>query len=644
MDTTVEHHDQQFLDDDRVRAVGVSAAAILKDGLSWIERRKEVVTVLDEVLIRRCVSVEFHLRRDATPILPADTDVERESMEVGAGGVIDPERGDLFGAPIFVLPKNPSGMMGFDLGDECGRSLRLFARYDNARISAEVLVELARQVLVDEQLASGLEARLRAIATAPADVGELEVAALVGPAVGEAHGDRARRGVRTRSAEIWKDGGEGRLGQIRVPGKHERPQPDDETSSGESPAADEPTQEQRLFADPGFVRWLRTFAHSSLVVVPFRSRTPTRKLVKLTFHERAMSDRPWLARLGWAPYQLVIDAPLVSARSFHLEASAPPGLQIVAAAHAVAGSDDVVTSPGPGPHLHLYRDWSERAGGGTTVLSLRPVPSGIVGGAPLAALGVSAVLGASAFAVEGLAGSTDGPTLLLLLPGLIASYLARPDRHGLTARMHSGARVMLTIAAVLAFIGAALVTLGGEPLPLVELGPERTAIVEAREAVFRPWLWALFALSLVPVVALLVARATGEVQSWGWRMRAEPVVVSRDVPEKEFTTSGVLEQLAEQHGYETHAIVPPRPLDGDHEPPVEFADSGGRGTWVLTVQSFHARDGRPARIEIKSRYEPAPWWPCRPSRRQRQRETARLKQLMTALTSIPLAPTSGGAS
>lgn len=620
MNTVAVDSDLRFLGPDRIGLIGQQAAEMLMGGLGWIERRKEVVSVLDEVMLRRCISVEFRLTRSVRPIPTAPPNL----VENGSAGSCSGGRGEaqLYGAPVYVLPKNPSGMMAFDLTDEAGSSLRLFGREDNAQISAAVIVAMAQMALeevdADLSLSSELAAALRRVALAPADDGERLAVALLGPVVGEHRRERALRGVRTFFADLWRRGDEVPSGQTTID--------DAFVVSGEAAR-----QQLKLLADRRrFAWWLRTFAHSSLVVVPFRAANPGRKLVKLTFHERSVSDKQWGARLGWAPHRLVIDAPFVSARSFHFEASAPPGLQIFDAAHAVAGTDELETSSGPAPHVHLYRSRAERSGGGTAVLSLRTSFNGLAVGALPAALGVSVALLACALTARGIAGSSGDPTLLLLLPGLIATYVARPDVHGLTTRMLSGVRLMLIAAAVLAYGGAALVVLGGEPLP--PIAPDRDAIIAGREVIFSRWLWVLFWLSLVPVAVLSVAWVTSLLQLWGWHMRLGLITVGRDV------SSGVLmddESLTDAAAARRYERLPhPGPGDGEHDLATEFYDSVVRGTWVLTVRMIAAPDGGLPQLRATSRYEPAPWWPFQATRRQCTAEVRRVTEMLDELAGV----------
>ena len=117
---------QRFLKNTRIEEIGRLIAPMISGGLSWIERRKESVRLLDDTALRRQISVDFSLRSSVEPLLREDEEAQ------------DP----LFCAPIFVLPKSPANFRSFDLCDEDDHSLFLISRDDNAKISGEALIAL----------------------------------------------------------------------------------------------------------------------------------------------------------------------------------------------------------------------------------------------------------------------------------------------------------------------------------------------------------------------------------------------------------------------------------------------------------------------------------------------------------------------
>jgi hypothetical protein len=366
----------------------------------------------------------------------------------------------LFCAPVFVLPKSPANFRSFDLCDEDNHSLFLIAREDNARISAEALIALVKE---NSQLGSGeglppeLERELRRVAEWEAGKAEHIAKRLIasnGPWSAELAGIRS-----------------------------------DERLSG----------------------WLETFAHSSVVVVLYRSPGPRRKLVKLTFEEPITTKQRRLTRLGWASYQVIIDSPRIEARSFHFEAEAPSGLRISSAELTDSEKEEPIRETGFMKRIHLYHKAAQRAGAGTAVLALDVAGPGFVSGAMLASLlTISALVGCAIRAPEIASNSTSAPALLLVLPGLIASYVARPDLHALTTRLLSFARQLLLGIALCAYLAAARVALAGAK-------PQTDDEISSQAGSLGCWLWVLSVVAGVLFVGLLVTwlRGTGVRRPFG---------------------------------------------------------------------------------------------------------------------------------
>jgi hypothetical protein len=427
-----ESEAQRFLTPTRIEDIAERIEPLICDNLSWLDRRTERVEILDETALRRQISVDFSLRSStARPLLEAREEDQGQQ---------------LWCAPVFVLPKAPANLMGFDLEDEDGHALSLIGRLDNARISAAVLVRMARRVLGEQGLSlpKGLEIELRRVAEA----------------------DDAAAGVqlarRLERASSW----EPELGLLK--------------------------------ADTRFAWWLSTLAHSSILAALFRSAGTRRKLVKLRFEQPLATERRWLTSLGWEPFRVGIDSPLIEARRYHLEAEAPPGLRITEASLSDDEATEPVSDSGFLRRVHLYRDRAQMAGAGTAVLWLRVSGLGFVGGAPLAAgLASGALIACFLNAREIAANPTSAPALLLVLPGLIATYIGRPDQHALTTRLLAVARRLLLLSALLAYIAAAKVALAGG----AERDPEK---LDARTENLEVWLGVLSLGSLFLLAALSV--------------------------------------------------------------------------------------------------------------------------------------------
>ena len=495
---------QRFLTAERVEKIGRLIEPLISQDLSWIDRRKQTVEILDDTALRRQISVDFSLRRSARPLLEAGKDDDTS----------------LFCAPVYVLPKAPANLMAFDLEDEGGNALSLIGREDNARISSAVLARMARRILQEHKkdLPNGLDQELRRIAQADAAAGTECVRRVLNPA-----------------GTPWE-------AELKVVG-----------------------------ADDRFVWWLRTLGHSSIVAVLYRARRPGRKLVKLRFEQPIASEQRRLARLGWSSYRVGIDSPLIEARRFHLEAQSPPGLRITKARFTDDGSQVAIGDSGFLRRVHLYRPGAERAGAGTAVLWLRVSGQGFIGGAPLAAGLVTLALTACwASAREIATNPTSAPALLVVLPGLIATYIGRADQHALTTRLLSTARRLLLFAALLAYTGAAKIALGG--------GPATGPALDERMSSLRLWLGVLALASLLPLIGLGITWLQGRVgmRSLWLPARVEESRFVAAAPERVFETLRDLDEPG---------LVPPDYdlADQDDGRRLHFVRTQWHGDWVLTI-------------------------------------------------------------
>ena len=217
-----------------------------------------------------------------------------------------------------------------------------------------------------------------------------------------------------------------------------------------------------LSAHERFRWWLFTLSHSSIIMVPI-AENGERSIIKMGYQEPIHYEIPWRTSLGWRPYSLHVDSSFVGGCSYHFEAHSPAGLRIDGS--SLASDRPTVRDEGMLRRTHLYLPDSARGGAATAVLALRVAGSGFVRDAWLAgflvALAIAACINWAENIVEN---STSAPALLLVLPGLIATYLGRPDRHGLTQRLLTWHRRTLMLLAFLAYGTAARVALaGGKP-------------------------------------------------------------------------------------------------------------------------------------------------------------------------------------
>jgi hypothetical protein len=492
---------QRFLTNKRIEDIGRLVAPLIRDDLSWLERRKEKVEVLDDSTLQRHVSVDFSLRGATEPLL--------------ANGSGD----SLYCAPVYVLPKAPANLMSFHLRDESGQALTLINRQDNAQISAAALKTMAATVLetAKRDLPVGLAREITRITGAEAEKGQELAARLV-----------------SKHPPAWKD-------ELAILGKDDR-----------------------------FRWWLQTLAHSSLVVVLFRAPSPRRKLVKLSFEQPIATKQRWQTLLGWLPYQVGVDSSLIEARSFHFEAHSPPGLRISKASLSDDSGDDPIAEAGFLRRVHLYKSDARTAGAGTAVLWLTVGGPGFVSGALSATALTTVALTTCLFAAgEIAANSTSAPALLLALPALIASYVARPDQHALTTKMLAAVRWLLLSSALLAYAAAAWVTFTGH-------GSSAQAAVDERTGDLQLGLGIAAALSLIPLTSIAITWIRNRRQALG------QLTLDGHCFDSCFVAAGARDTytyLTPPHEFADYELV-------DHnkqENQLVYLRDHWHGTWIVTI-------------------------------------------------------------
>ena len=470
-----------------------------------------------------------------------------------------PER--LYCAPAFALPKAPANLMAFDLTDETGRSLHLISRMDNARISGVALCCMARRVLQAAQMdvPTNLTDELDRIAQAGADEGE----------------QRARR-LQASPDQAYAE------------------------------------QTAVLQQDERFTWWLSTFAHSSIVAVLFRATKPRRKIIKLTFEQPIESELRLRTSLGWDPYSVWVDSPLIEARTFHFEAEAPHGLRILEARLSDDGDADAVIDRGSLRRIHLYRENAVTAGAGTSLMRIR-VSASFAGGAVLAAaLTALAIVACSIFANVIAMNPTSAPALLLFTPGFIATYIARPEPHPLTARLLSSARWLLIGAAFLAFVAAATVVLSGAPV-------HSEVAVQERTESLRLWLVPLAALAIGVSVALSITFVRGH---WPVELRR-----SGGYSDRRFMAAP---NNRVANYLKAGSLVPAGYKLVDDAGEIVFVRRPWHGDWVLVVSLCAAEQGDGCWVELENTYTSRgggiwPRWLGKKDRRVAQEFTAALQ-------------------
>lgn len=228
------------------------------------------------------------------------------------------------------------------------------------------------------------------------------------------------------------------------------------------------------------------------VVNAFVSGEPGKAPTEVTFRHRpvgALAPNPHrplkprsrlLISLGWAPDKMLFFAPAVGqARSYHVEFEGPEGLQITRAdirsAPALTATAPQHPAPGGpmpprrpaaferkvGQRAHLHLTGVPQGYWGVARFIVRPRPSNIVRAAAISGTVTVVVL-----AIVRYAAGAEGPnagsvvTLLLLVPGALSAYVARPREHLLATGMLFGLRMLALSQGLFAFLAAIIVVFG----------------------------------------------------------------------------------------------------------------------------------------------------------------------------------------
>jgi hypothetical protein len=445
----------------------------------WTHRRVEYVFLEDPVTIRRRVSFDFTVPDTFVPV----------SVHKGE---------PLHFIPFAFLTKTP--LINFDLRDENGGAIPLLTKRRNGRLATATLVALAESVVSQH--------------------------------VSEKHGNQIPRDL---EIDLWK------IAQGDPASAEEtwrglgRPQNPDEASSA---------WRVDLVQNGSFMLLANDLARKFIAITPLRCHVGERRIVKFSYEHRhpdpilkvgrkirsvwgvwlkvagagemsgeaesapTVPFRRWVARLiGWAPRVVSIDIPsLGHTPTYHLEIEAPEGLNTTRAVLQPQGQGS-----GPLPDVrretlqraHLYLSDQPYASRGAALVDLRPTSPTIVRGGTLAA-GLTSVLlfvlAAQWSSIELRLGSLA--SLLLVVPGGLAAYVARDQEPKVTTHVLFGLRVLALASALLTFAAAAALVLGRTCVDRAAAGGAGT--------VCKPWhdagifLWIMFAISALFLVTWLV--------------------------------------------------------------------------------------------------------------------------------------------
>jgi hypothetical protein len=231
--------------------------------------------------------------------------------------------------------------------------------------------------------------------------------------------------------------------------------------------------------EEGLLRWaVTTFDQNYLLLADvaldaLQDRTLfkiTQELPQHPVRSRAGVSMPVRQEIAWEPMSFVFDTPdVTTAGSYHFQFAAPDGLTI-SGGFLLAADDD-------GVGLHTFGTATSR----TSVLGLnahpsdvpdsdsygavvhvRPSPEGVMRASAASATMSTVLLLIAAAAAHRLDEIQLGPsiTLLLVIPGLVSTFLARPGEHSMVSRVLRGTRVLSVLSALVIYTAAGMLVLG----------------------------------------------------------------------------------------------------------------------------------------------------------------------------------------
>lgn len=243
-----------------------------------------------------------------------------------------------------------------------------------------------------------------------------------------------------------------------------------------SPAGTDREERQLLARSDRFNFWMRLLAESFLVLVRLDDRM-SRRVIKFSYEEpfppvKELTRFPF-GSLGWERVVLPWDAPGAAyGPSYHFEVELPADLEVLACQmHAGDGRDNVRLIEGvAGRRAHVYVSNLARDATAQVRVATRPRRPGLLRAAPAVATLNALMLTGGAFRLTELLDDSGGAaTLLVLVPALLAAYVARPGEHGLVTELLLGVRRALFLSGALSTAAAAalLVQLGGNTMEAV---------------------------------------------------------------------------------------------------------------------------------------------------------------------------------
>lgn len=385
----------------------------------WVNRRVETFELLGAGWARRRVSLDFQL--------PAELLGLKLEEELDA-------------VPLTLMHKEP--LLSFDIRDEEGRPLPVASAARGVALGQAMLLAVAEELL-DKVPTAAVCADLRMIAGG-------------NPALARSH-----------------------LGRMQFAAAEEFPALLASVAEHIGDAETEAWDERReLMEDVFFVGLLNDLAENYLLLVDEKPSATRRRIFKFVYEHPVASGEAtaarWLAtRMGWTATQYGFRTPAANkARSYHCEMQAPPALEITQA-RLVAGQAGVLDEQRGVHgivHLHTARQLPNHVAPARFVVSLRSARLGFLRPAVVIGGLTCALLWAGLGRLPELErGAEATSAFLVLVPGLLAAYLAQAGEHEIASSLRSGVRVSLVTSGACAITAGAMLV-GGLRADILKFG------------------------------------------------------------------------------------------------------------------------------------------------------------------------------
>ena len=455
------------LPDESLGQAGALTLALLVDAEKWIHRRVERVELSDDRMARHRVSVDFSLPLDL--------------MEVAkfAGKPV-------YLAPLFLLPKDDHTRA--QVGEQSTRAVYSALDYCDGTTSTSLPLVNRRQATKIAAAALLVRARKTASSTLEDELEDYIT------------------GIAVRDSVF---------GTVSLDFVLTEP-------------CDEHDPRTSLRTDPVFTELAYAFASHWLVVQPLvcDHHPPERSIVKLAYNKRSQSTHEAFGvetrkGLGWKStiFQTRLTQ-IGGAASYHLEIKAPPDLEMTEVGlfgqlyqvgwRGLSDRGGEMRHPSPEnyyvrqpevtteAHIYLPDAPGRRIGAAWVKLRARR-SGGFLTGALLATFVISLTLFLYASFVDDIiratkpGGSSAAVTALLILPTLLAAYIAKPGEHAITGKILRLLRLVLVLDGGLPFVAAILI---------VKTSPNAT---NHDIYVLEVWLYVLAGISVAFIIVFFIS-------------------------------------------------------------------------------------------------------------------------------------------